>query len=198
MARRKRVKLDFFQELEALQCGFFQDLEEMLEAEAQKKRDEAADRERRAQNAIKARRIYPRLKAVENFDCWAATSHIVPDFFGSNRDRVKAVKRLHDKQQRIRWFLRTLYNLWMFDISAPHQTKWMGLRYSRHRKWFLKKIKEHKRNARKIRRVTKKQAREIRRQQATEALDQLKNSKAITRLRESKDDEPESKVHWGL
>jgi len=187
--RKRRDRLDFFEELEALQSDFFNDLEALIEADRKVIRDEQAERERRVRNAAKARRIWPRLQIVENFRPWDHTSHIVPDFFGNIKERVKATKVLQEKRERLRWFLRMLYVHWMFDVPIAHQTKWMGLKYSRHRKWFFKRLRIHKANARKIRRVSRKAQRDMLRRAATKALDELKNSAAMARLRNSQDDE---------
>lgn len=185
MPRRK--PLDFFEELEALDCGFFDEIEAMLRDEAEAKEREEAYRAYRAEQAIKAHRIYPRLQRVEKFDCWAHTAHIVPDFWGRNKERVKATKLLHEKKMRILWFLRALYKLWMFDIPMEWATRYMGLRYSRHRKYFLKALRAHKRQARKRRHVSRKAIREQRRREAQEALDTLKNSRHMNRLRNSEE-----------
>lgn len=189
MAKRRRQRLDFFEELEALDTGFFHDLDEMLRVQALQLEAERLEKIRRAENAEKARRIYPRLKAVEMFDCWHATRHIVPDFFGSNKERVRATKALYEKRERLRWFLRALYNYWMFDIPMPWATKWMGLRYSRHRKHFRIILREHKRNARKQKHVTRAEIREQKKADATKALDALKTSVHFEKLRASKDDD---------
>jgi hypothetical protein len=186
--RRPRVRLDFFEELEALDSDFFRDLDGMIEADVQAKLDEIAEKERRAVNAARARRIHARLLRVEAYSAWDHTKHIVPDFFGNIKERVKATKVLHEKRERVRWFLRMLYMHWMFDIPIAHQTKWMGLRYSRHRKWFLKRLRVHKAKARKIRRTTKAIRAEERRELATRALDELRNSSAMARLRGSQEE----------
>lgn len=187
MPRRK--PLDFFEELEALDCGFFDDLDGMLRADALALEQEEAYRAYRAENAKKAHRIYPRLKVVEDFDCWRATAHIVPDFWGRQKERIKATKALHEKKMRVLWFLRALYRFWMFDIPMDWASKYMGLKYSRHRKYFLKAIRKHKRRAKKNRHVSRKAIREMRRREAEEALDTLKNSRHMHRLRNSEDDD---------
>ena len=144
----KRVILDFFQELEALDNQFFDDLDTMIAEDALEKQRQEEYLLMRQANAIKARRIYPRLKWLEDFDVWNRTSHVGPDFWGENGHRIQACRELHEQRERMRWFYRALYNYWMFDIKIPWATKWMGLRYSRHRKYYLKKLKEHKRSAR--------------------------------------------------
>lgn len=183
MGRRRKVQLTFFEELEALDTGFFHDLDAMIDAEAQERQEFLAEQARRDRNKIKALRIYPRLLRVEEFNCYRYVSHISLDFFGGNRDRVKAAKKLHEKRERIRWFLRALYNYWMFDIPMAHATPYMGLKYSRHRKWFLIHLRSHKRRVNKIRKVSRKVRQAERKARINEALDELKKSAAIARLR---------------
>lgn len=189
--RHRKSQLDFFEELSALDTGFFQDMEAMLSAEAEEKRAEDENQERRAINMIKAKRIYPRLQIVERFDPWKATSYIANDFFGNNKERVKATRVLHEKKERLRWFLRALYVHLMFDVPIPHATKYMGLKYSRHRKWILKRIREHKRDAKKLRRTTKAMQKESQQAKATRALDALKKSATMARLRNEKEGQDE-------
>jgi hypothetical protein len=166
----RRVRPTFLEVLEALECEFFHDLDDILRED-------------------KARRIYPRLCKVERFHAWEHTAHIVPDFFGSNKERKVATRKLYEKRERLRWFLRALYNFWMFDIQIPTMTKWTGLRYSRHRKLFVKILRQHKKNARQHKHVTRKARKQQQVAEATKALDTLKASKHFERLRQSSDTE---------
>lgn len=159
--KRKRP-LGFFETLEAIDNKFFDDLEAMLlEEKLEQERLEAYWAMRRV-NAEKARRIYPRLKWLEDYSVWEHTKHIVPDFFGNIKERKKACKALHEHREIMRAFYRALYNYWMFDIPIPWATKWMGLKYSRHRKYLLKAQKRFKRGSVRRNREKRRQIREER------------------------------------
>lgn len=159
--KRKRP-LDFFQELEALSSQFFDDLEALIYEEAEEKRLHEEYWAMRRINADKARRIYPRLKWLEEYSPWGHTTHIVPDFFGNIKERKMACRALHEHREIMRAFYRALYNFWMFDIPIPWGTKWQGLRYSRHRKYLLAQLKRHKRSATRRNREIRRRIREER------------------------------------
>lgn len=148
--RRKRQFPKFFRDLDVvaqrmIESGFFTKLDRLI-AKEQKAQEFAIRLQRRIErNKRRADAVLSRIRQVESIDLFKATKHIGPNFFGEKTLQFEAVKVLHQKRDRILWYLRGLYTYLITGTQVNGWAKHRGLNnYSKHRTHYYALLELHK------------------------------------------------------